>query len=227
MIFFVVTTIMIVVVPAFSEVYTKMGIPLPGPTITLIHISNNIVYIIPSIIAAAIGLFALYKKIQNVHSIKNWLDRQKLSLAMTGPVYHKIVLLKFIRTLSVMVTAGISLSEALAIAKDVADNSVASEAVDMVQRNIKRGGTITEAIKLHDFFPKTIVHAFSAGEESGKLGEMLSKFAGGVEQDVDDGIKRLVVKIEPMLMVVMSLIIGFILLAIYLPIFDVVKMIHK
>lgn len=227
MIFLVVTAIMIVVVPAFSEVYTKLGVPLPGPTIALISISNNAIYIFPSIIAAAIGLCVLHKKIRVVPAVKGWLDRWKLSMAMIGPVYHKVVLLKFIRTLSIMVAAGIPLSEAISIAENVADNTVASEAVSMVQRNIKRGGTITEAIKLHGFFPKTIVHAFSTGEESGKLGEMLSKFAGGVEQDVDDGIKKLVIKIEPMLMVIMSMVIGFILLAIYLPIFDVVKMMHK
>ena len=227
MIFLVVTTIMIVVVPAFSGVYTKLGVPLPGPTIALIFISNNAGFIIPSIIVTAIGLYILYKKIRSVPAVKGWLDRQKLSMVMIGPVYHKVVLLKFIRTLSIMVAAGIPLSEAISIAEDVADNTVTSEAVGMVQRNIKRGGTVTEAIKLHGFFPKTIVHAFSTGEESGKLGEMLSKFAGSVEQDVDDGIKKLVIKIEPMLMVVMSLIIGFILLAIYLPIFDVVKMIQK
>ena len=227
MIFLVVTAIMIVVVPAFSEVYAKLGVPLPGPTIALIFISNNTGYIIPSIIIAAIGLYILHKKTRTMPAVKGWLDRQKLSMPMTGPVYHKVVLLKFIHTLSIMVASGIPLSEAISIAEDVADNIVTSEAVGMIQRNIKRGGTITEAIKLHGFFPKTIVHAFSTGEESGKLGEMLSKFAGGVEKDVDDGIKRLIIKIEPMLMVVMSMVIGFILLAIYLPIFDVVKIIHK
>jgi type IV pilus assembly protein PilC len=227
MIFLVVTTIMIVVVPAFSDVYTKLGVPLPGPTIALITISNNAGYIFPSIIALAAGFCFLYKKLRVIPAVKGWLDKSKLSMAMIGPVYHKVVLLKFIRTLSIMVAAGIPLSEAITIARDVADNTVASEAVGMIQRNIKRGGTITEAIKLHGFFPQTIVHAFSTGETAGKLSEMLSKFACGVEQDVDDGIKRLVIKIEPMLMVVMSLIVGFILLAIYLPIFDVVKMVHK
>jgi type IV pilus assembly protein PilC len=227
MIFLVVITIMIVVVPAFSEVYTKLGVPLPGPTIALITISNNAGYIFPSIIALAVGFCFLYKKLRVIPSVKGWLDKLKLSVAMIGPVYHKVVLLKFIRTLSIMVAAGIPLSEAITIARDVADNTVASEAVGMIQRNIKRGGTITEAIKLHGFFPQTIVHAFSTGETAGKLGEILSKFACVVEQDVDDGIKRLVIKIEPMLMVVMSLVVGFILLAIYLPIFDVVKMIHK
>jgi type IV pilus assembly protein PilC len=227
MIFLVVTTIMIVVVPAFSEVYTKLGVPLPEPTIALIYISNNAGYIFPSIIALGIGFYFLYKKLRVIPAVKGWLDKSKLSMAMIGPVYHKVVLLKFIRTLSIMVAAGIPLSEAVTIARDVADNTVASEAVAMIQRNIKRGGTITEAIKLHGFFPQTIVHAFSTGETAGKLGEMLSKFSGGVEQDVDDGIRRLVIKIEPMLMVIMSLVIGFILLAIYLPIFDVVKMVHK
>ena len=227
MIFLVVTVIMIVVVPAFSEVYKRLGVPLPGPTIALITISNNAGYIFPSIIALGIGFYFLYKKLRVIPAVKDWLDRSKLSMVMIGPVYHKVVLLKFIRTLSIMVAAGIPLSEAVTIARDVADNTVASEAVGMIQHNIKRGGTITEAIKLHGFFPQTIVHAFSTGEEAGKLGEMLSRFAGGVEQDVDDGIKKLVIKIEPLLMVIMSLVVGFILLAIYLPIFDVVKAIHK
>jgi len=227
MIFVVVTAIMIVVVPACSEVYMKLGIPLPGPTIALIFISNNAVYIFPSIIILSGGLWALHKKLRLRPVIKNWLDRTKLSMSMIGKVYHRIVLLKFIRTLSVMVTAGIQLSDAIAIAEDVADNAVVSEATNMIQHNIKRGGTITEAIKMHGFFPQSIVHAFAAGEKAGRLNEMLDKFAGGIEQDVDDGIKSLVTKIEPMLVVFLSLIVGFVLLAIYLPIFDLMKVLHK
>ncbi len=227
MIFLVVTVIMIVVVPVFSKVYTKLGVPLPGPTIALMYISKNAVYIFPSIVALAAGLWVLYKRFRTEPAVKNRLDKWKFSVSMIGKVYHKVVLLKFVRTLSVMITAGLPLSEGLAIAEDVADNAVVSGATSMIQRNIKRGGTITEAVRMHDFFPRTIVHAFSAGEEAGKLGEMLNKFASGVEQDVDDGIRKLVIKIEPILMVVMSLVIGFVLLAIYLPIFDVVKMIHK
>ena len=227
MIFLVVTIIMIVVVPAFSDTYMKLGVSLPGPTIALISISNNAVYIFPSIIALAVGLWVLHKRLRGVPLVKNRLDRMKLSMPMVGAVYRKIVLLKFIRTLSMMISAGMQLSDAIAIARDVADNAVVSEATNMIQRNIKRGGTISEAVKLHDFFPQTIVHAFSTGEEAGKLDEMLDKFAKGIEQDVDDGIKRLVTKIEPMLVVLLSLVIGFILLAIYLPIFDVMKVLRK
>ncbi len=223
MIFLVVAAIMIFVIPAFSGVYEKLGVSLPGPTIALMFISSNAIYIFPPLIALAVSLWVLYKRIRLAPAVKDWLDRKKLSMPMIGPVYHTVVLLKFIRTLSIVVAAGVPLSEAIAISDDVADNVVVSEAVGMVQRNIKRGGTITEAIKLHGFFPKTIVQAFSTGEKSGRLDEMLSKFARGVEQDVDDGIRKLVIKIEPLIMVVMSMVIGFILLAIYLPIFDVVR----
>ncbi|MGA2914531.1 MAG: type II secretion system F family protein [Sedimentisphaerales bacterium] len=227
MIFLVVIVIMAVVVPVFSKVYTDMGIPLPGPTIALITISNNAIYIFPSIIILAIGLWFLLKKLRAVPAAKNQMDRWKLSMSMVGAVYHKIVLLKFIRTLSIMITAGIQLSDAIFISENVADNAVISEAANMIQRNIKRGGTITEVIKLHGFFPPTIIHAFSTGEETGRLDEMLGKFANGVEQDVDDGIKKLVTKIEPLVVVILSLVVGFILLAIYLPIFDLTKVLHK
>ncbi len=227
MILFVIIMIMIVVVPAFSKVYLKIGITLPGPTIALIYISNNIIYIFPSTIALAVGLWFLYKRLKTIPSIKTRLDRWKLSMAMVGKAYHKIVMLKFIRTFSITIAAGQQVSDALVIARDVANNAVVSEASVMIQRNIKRGGTITDAIKLHDFFPQSIVHTFSIGEKAGKLDEVLGKFAIGIEQDVDDEIRKLITKIEPLLMVVLSLVVGFVLLAIYLPIFDLVKMVHK
>jgi type IV pilus assembly protein PilC len=227
MIVLVVTTIMIVVVPVFSKVYTKLGVPLPGPTITLIYISKNAIYIFPSLIAVVIVWWIAHKRIRVLPIVRERLDKWKLSMPVIGPVYNNVILLKFIRTLSIMINAGLPISKSLAIAEGVADNIVASEATSMIQRNIKRGGTVTEAVKLHSFFPQTIVHAFSTGEEAGKIGEMLDKFASGVEQEVDDGIKKLILKIEPTLMVIMSLIVGFILLAIYLPIFDLMNAIHQ
>jgi type IV pilus assembly protein PilC len=98
MIFLVVTVIMIVVVPVFSKVYMDMGVPLPGPTITLIAISNNAIYIFPAIIVLAAGLWFLLKKLRTVPAAKKLLDRWKLSMPIVGIVYHKIVLLKFVRT---------------------------------------------------------------------------------------------------------------------------------
>lgn len=227
MIFVVVTMIVIFVMPAFSDVYTKLGITLPGPTIALIFLSNNAVYVFPAIIISAVGLWISYKRLRVVPSVKARLDKMKLSMAMTGPVYHKMVLLKFVHTLSIMVSAGIQLLDTIAVAADVANNAVVTEAANMIQRNIKRGGTITEAIKLHAIFPQSVVHAFATGEESGRLEQMLGNVVNEIKQDVDDAMKKLLTKIEPVLMMFMSAVIGFILMAIYLPIFDMVKVLNE
>jgi type IV pilus assembly protein PilC len=227
MLFLVVTAITIVVVPTFAEVYTQLGIILPAPTRFLITISDNAAYIFPSIIVLVPGLWVMQRKLRTRLSVKRRIDRWKLSMPVIGRVYNQVVLLKFLRTLCTMITAGMRLSDAIDIAEDVADNAVVSEATNMIQRNIKRGGTITEAIKLHSFFPQTIVHAFSTGEEAGKLGDTLGRFAKGIEDDVDAGIKSLVTKIEPLMVATLSLVVGFVLLAIYLPIFDLMKLLHK
>ncbi len=97
----------------------------------------------------------------------------------------------------------------------------------MMQQSIRRGGTLAEAARLHNFFPPMIVQALATGEESGDLHSMLEHFATGLEQDVNDSVKQLVSMIEPILVVVLSFVIGFILLAIYLPIFDLMKGIKR
>ena len=227
MILLVVTVMILFVVPVFSEVYMKLGTELPGPTVALILISNNAAYILPCAVVLAGGLWVLYKKARAIPAIRSYLDRMKLSIPLVGPVYHKAILLKFLHTLSLTISAGILLSDAILISRDVASNDVVSDAADMIGASINRGGTITDAIKLHGFFPQSIRHAFAAGEQSGKLGEMLSKFSSGIEQDVNDGIQKLITKIEPLAILILSFIVGFILLAIYLPIFDLMKVLHK
>lgn len=190
----VVTVVVIFVIPAFSEVYTKLGITLPFATIALIFLSDNATYILPATILSAVVLLILYKRFRGVPSVKNQLDRLKLSMAMTGPVYHKIILLRFVHTLSIMISAGIQVLDTIAIAADVANNAFITEASNMIQRNIKRGGTITEAVKLHQLFPQSVVHAFSTGEESGRLDSMLKNVVNGIKDDVDDAIKKLLTK---------------------------------
>ena len=227
MILIVVTAMMKFVVPAFSEVYLKLGIELPEATTTLIYISDNVGYILPVMIVLIGACWLSYRKVRTVPVVKSWFDRQILSIPLVGPIYHKIVLLRFLNTLSVTVSAGLPLSEAIDVSKGVAANEVATDAANMIEYSIKRGGTISEAVKMHAFFPQSIGHAFAAGEQAGNLDEMLSKFCDGIEQDVSAGIKKLVLTIEPLIMVVLSAIVGYILLAIYLPIVDLMKLLHK
>jgi transposase-like protein len=164
----------------------------------------------------------IYGRANRIDALRRRLDRAKLAI----PVYHKIVLLKFLQTLSLAISAGTLLSDAIGISMKVAGNAAASEAADMIRSSIERGRTISEAVKLHDFFPQSVGHAFAAGEKSGELENMLTRFAIGMERDVDEEVKRMITKIEPMIVLALSVVIGFVMLAIYLPIFDIMKMIH-
>lgn len=223
MILGVVTTMMLVVVPVFSRVYSKMGIELPGPTLTLMAISRHADIILGGLVAVVIMAILLMRWARHHHQAAAHLDRWKIGLPIMGSLWRNILLLRFIQTLTVMIRAGISLYESIGVAQDVAHHAVVDDAAEMMQRSIQRGGSLTDAIRLHDFFPQTIVHAFAAGEESGDLDPMLSRFADGLERDVDEGVKKLVSKVEPVLVVILSLIVGFVLMAIYLPMFDLMK----
>lgn len=218
----VTTGVIVLVVPAFSEVYLKLGVQLPGPTRALIFVSDNIAYVFMATIALPGLCWIACRRAQRIDTLRRRLDRAKLAI----PVYHKIVLLKFLQTLSLAISAGTLLSEAIGISRKVAANAVASEAADMISSSIERGRTISEAVKLHDFFPQSVGHAFAAGEKSGELENMLTRFAIGMERDVDEEVKRMITTIEPLIVLVLSMVIGFVMLAIYLPIFDIMKMIR-
>ncbi len=218
----VTTGVIVLVVPAFSEVYLKLGVQLPGPTRALIFVSDNIAYVFAATIALPGLCWIAYRRANCIGALRRRLDRAKLAI----PVYHKIVLLKFLQTLSLAISAGILLSEAIGISRKVAGNTVATEAADMIHSSIERGRTIAEAVKLHDFFPQSVGHAFAAGEKSGELDNMLARFALGMERDVDEEVKRMITKIEPLIVLALSVVIGFVMMAIYLPIFDIMKMIR-
>ncbi len=223
MIIVVTSAIMILVVPVFAKIYTQMDLALPGPTVTLMFLSEYAPLWIGGLVIVIVGWVVTLRMVKPDSLLRVTWDRMVLSIAFIGRVIRDVILLRFIRTLSIMIKAGIPLEESISLARDVAHSAVVSEAAHMMQHSIRRGGAIADAARLHDFFPPMIVQAFAAGEEAGKLDEMLERFAEGLKQEVDDGVKALVAKIEPVLIVVLSAIVGFILLAIYLPMFDLMK----
>ena len=223
MIFLVVTVMMFLVIPVFTDVYLKMGITLPMPTVILMTISNNAATIIPAFIGFVIFISVAYRKAMANKRSRLQLDKWKFGLPLLGSLLIKITLLRFVRTLGLMIKAGVSISEGLEVSSRVANNQVAKEATDMIIRSINNGGTLTQAVEMHNFFPKSVVYAFSAGETTGDLDIMLGKISSSLEKEVDDGIQALLGKLEPIITLVLSSIVGFILIAIYLPIFDLIK----
>ncbi len=223
----VVTFLMIFVVPVFADVYKRMNVELPAVTLALVFLSEAARYYFWVPIAALGVLIPLYRKLRRYGPVKEFLDRLALEMFIFGGLRRKVVVGRFIRTLGTMLASGVSIIRALQIAERVADNRVVSQAVEMVKTNVEKGGTITDALRFHDIFPASVVQMFASGEESGELPELLEKAAIGLERDLDHTMHRLLVKLEPALTVLLGIVVGFILIAIYLPMFDLVGKISK
>jgi len=221
--FLVVSFLIIVIVPIFQKVYARMHLILPGPTLVLIGASNfvrNFWWLILLLIGA---LIFSWKWISKNSLLRERLDSFKLNMPIFGKLMRGATVARFVRTLGDMITSGVVILESLRIADKVAANRVVSKITQEMIDNVQRGGLVSEPLKRQDIFPAGVTQMIASGEEIGKLGFMLEKSADGLERDVDDTVKRLVVKIEPLMTFLMALLVGFIAIAIYLPIFDVIK----
>lgn len=219
----VVGFLVIFIVPVFKSVYDRMHLSLPLPTLLLIGASNCARKFWWLIILLLSGLGFFYKTINKTVKFRNYFDKSKMNIPIFGKLVCKATVARFIRTFGDMVTSGVGVIDSLKIADKVAENSVISKITNAMIDSVRRGGLISEPLQKQNIFPAGVVQMISTGEESGKLGYMLEKSAEGLDQEVDDVVKRLVVKIEPLLTFLMAFLVGTIAVAIYLPIFDVIK----
>ena len=220
MCFLVVTTLVIFVVPVFSKLYRQMHVPLPGPTQALINLSTLVRdywWMILLFLTAAVLLLKLFWK--KAHLKDKW-DAFKLNIPVLAKFNRMVVASGFIRTFAMLVSAGVSLVKALNIASIVVNNTKVAEISGQLAKSIQSGNTVADSLKSSDIFPPVIIQLAASGEEAGTLSEMLNKGADFLDKDIDRIIKALLVKIEPALTLIMGIIVGFILISVYLPMFD-------
>lgn len=216
----VVTFMVIFVVPVFSKLYRQMHVSLPWPTQVLINLSivvRDWWWVLLLLITGGIFLFKVFSKSLNLKA--KW-DAFKLNMPIFAKLNRMVVVSRFIRTFAMLASAGVSFVRALDIASIVTANSKVSEIAVQLQQSIETGNSVASSLKNHDIFPPMIVQLASSGEESGALSEMLNKGVDFLDKDIDRAISSLVVKIEPVMTVIMGIIVGCILLAVYLPMFD-------
>jgi len=220
MCFLVVAFLVIFVVPVFSKMYRQMHVPLPGPTQALITLSNTVRsgwWAIPLIV---IGTSLLLKLLWKKANLKTRWDSFKLHMPVLAKFYRLAVASGFIRTFAMLASAGVSLVKALEVAGAVVDNAKITEITGQLQKSIQKGNTITDSLKNFDIFPPVIIQLAASGEESGTLSDMLDKGANFLDKDINRMLKSLLVKIEPTMTIILGLIVGFILMSVYLPMFD-------
>jgi type IV pilus assembly protein PilC len=220
--FIITAVIMIFVIPAFKEVFTNFGADLPAPTLLVMGISDFFVrfwYVIfPAVIGGAWGFFALWKRSVPVQV---FMDRLMLKVPVFGDLIKKSTIARWTRTLSIMFAAGVPLVEALESVGGASGNYVYMVATKEIQSKVSTGTSLTASMQESNVFPNMVVQMVSIGEESGALDSMLSKVADFFEAEVDDAVDALTSLMEPMIMVVLGVLIGGMVIAMYLPIFKI------
>lgn len=218
--FIVTAVIMIFVVPAFKKVFTSFGADLPGPTLVVMAISDYFVanwYFIFGGIGG--GLYAFFYTWKRSLPMQIFMDRLMLRLPIFGAVIRKATIARWTRTLSTMFAAGVPLVEALDSVGGASGNYIYKQATLQIKSEISTGSSLTVAMQNANVFPTMVLQMIAIGEESGQLDQMSSKVADFFEAEVDDAVASLSSLMEPLIMVVLGVLIGGIIVAMYLPIF--------
>ena len=217
----IVVIMMVKLVPIFEGVYARTNAMLPAPTRLLITLSHGLR---DSLLLVALGVFGAllfgYLGVQTRRG-RRLLDRAKLSVPVFGPLIRKAVLARTCRTLSVLLSAGIPLLEALeTVAAGICGNTVIEEALETAAEGMEHGGTIAATLRRTGEFPTMLLQLVATGEETGTLPAMLARAALYYEQQVDNVVATLASLIEPVMVVIMGAIAGSVIFALYLPIFS-------
>ncbi|WP_296946325.1 type II secretion system F family protein [uncultured Massilia sp.] len=218
--FLVTAVIMIWVVPAFKSVFSSFGADLPAPTLIVMSMSDFVVewwYIIFGTLFASLYFF--FQSWRRSLKVQQAMDRFLLRVPIFGEVVRKATIARWTRTLSTMFAAGVPLVEALDSVGGASGNAVYLEATRKIQNEVSTGTSLTVAMQNVNVFPNMVTQMVSIGEESGALDGMLGKVADFYEEEVDDAVAALSSLMEPLIMVILGVLIGGLVVAMYLPIF--------
>jgi len=216
----VTAVIMIFVIPSFKSVFTSFGADLPAPTLVVIAMSDFFVaywYIVFGLLFG--GIYFLIQAWKRSPKIQATIDRLALKLPVLGEMLQKAAIARWSRTLATTFAAGVPLVEALDSVGPSSGNEVYKEATKQVQTEVNVGTSLAQSMQNTGVFPNMAIQMTQIGEESGSLDSMLSKVADYYEREVDETVDALSSMLEPMIMVILGVLIGGIVVAIYMPIF--------
>lgn len=216
----VVTFVTVAIIPTFVSMFQEVGVSLPLPTQIMITISNFVRQRWYIILGTIVALILMYRQYAGTERGKMVIDKAKFRLPVVGNLVQKAAISRFSRTLGTLLNSGVAILQALLIVKDTAGNEVIARAMVDVHDSIREGESIAGPIERSGVFPPMVTHMIAVGEETGALDTMLIKVADGYDREVDDAVNALTSILEPVLIVCMAAVVGFIVVAIYLPIFN-------
>jgi len=222
----VIAVIMVFVVPTFTQMFATLGGTLPLPTRMVVNLSHFIAGPGGILALGAIVAFVIFiVQIRRTEKGKHTTDKILLKLPIFGPLINKVSVAKFTRTLGTLVSSGVPILDGLEITAKTSGNKVVEYAIMDVRKGVMAGKTLAEPITKAKVFPPMVTHMIAVGESTGALDSMLSKIADFYDDEVDAAVNNLTAAMEPMLMVFLGGSVGFIVVAMYLPIFRLITLI--
>ncbi|MBU1062476.1 MAG: type II secretion system F family protein [Candidatus Omnitrophica bacterium] len=218
--------LMIFVIPTFTNMFSELGSALPLPTkilITMSEIVRKTWYLIPLVPFIVI---LTYKFIVRNPDRKFVIDRLKLYIPVVGALIHQVSVARFSRTLGTLLSSGVPILNALETVKDTIGNEFIARAVLEVRDCLKEGESVSRPMEASKAFPPLVVKMIAIGEETGQLNKMLIQIADSYEDEVDVAISGLTSLLEPLLIVFMGLIVGFIVISMFMPLFSLARLIE-
>jgi len=217
------------IVPKFIQLFKDFGVPMPGPTQFLIDCSNfltnpvNDLVLIGTIVTLVFGI----NRLKATKTGKHYYDKLLLRVPVFGKLNHRVALARFSRTMSTLMTSGVPILQALETVAGAVDNAVLSNAILDARAAVREGERLGEPLERSRMFPPIVVQMISIGEETGSLDEMLAKVADFYEAEVEAMLRSLTAALEPILIVFLGGIVGFIVVAMFLPLVNIIIVMSK
>jgi type IV pilus assembly protein PilC len=216
----VVMILMIFVIPVFESMFKSAGQTLPLPTLIVLTLSKMIKRYVVILIPALILSFFFLRKYYHTEMGQRMVDGLILKLPVFGPLFQKIAVARFSRTLGTLISSGVPILDGLTIVSKSSGNKTIEAAIITARNSIREGETISEPLHRCGVFPPMVIQMISVGESTGALDSMLSKIADFYEEEVDVAVASLTSLLEPLLMIFLGVVIGGVVISMYLPIFQ-------
>jgi len=220
--FFLVTFI----VPNITKIFSDMHQTLPLPSLVLIGVSNFLKSFWWLVLLALIGCVVLIKKLIKTPKGNHIWDEIKLRIPVIGAIYLKMAMARFGRTLGSLLRSGVPPLSALEIVRNIVNNTLIAEAIDHAMEEVEAGASLATSLAQSRWFPPIVIQMISVGEQSGELENMLDKVADVYERETESKIMAMTSMLEPVMILVMGVVVGFIVISILLPIFEMNQMIR-
>jgi type IV pilus assembly protein PilC len=219
----VVAVILWKVIPTFAALFSGLGADLPLPTRIVISLSNNLLRYFPFLAVGFVAVGYAFRQYYKTQKGRRVVDGTMLKMPILGLILRKIAVARFCRTLSTLISSGVPILDGLDITARTSGNAIIEDAVLVTRKSIERGETISAPLKETKVFPPMVTQMIGVGEATGALDTMLAKIADFYEEEVDTAVAGLLTLLEPVMIAILGVVVGGIVIAMYLPIFDLIS----